>query len=147
MHDAGWELERWPRVVFDGDVLCPRRYRHVTSWLTDGSVADSVARGRTVWGSIDSPFVVIAWDWAGVAPGVLSLADPMSIASNLRLRRRGMRASANALLLPLNALVHQLSWQTAVRRALSARQPPRGPGERHDPRGRCSGLSRALVAT
>lgn len=77
--------------------------------------------GQTVWVSqCDDGEVGMAWDWVQVARGVVAMADPMSVVTNLRLvGEEGEVLTASAAALFLNQYVRSLPWQSEVRRALS----------------------------
>lgn len=61
----------------------------------------------------------MAWDWVQIAAGVVAIADPMSVVTNLRLiGGEGEVLTAHQSALFLNELVHALPWQTEVERAL-----------------------------
>jgi hypothetical protein len=60
----------------------------------------------------------MAWDWVQIARGVVAMADPMSVVTNLRLvGRRGRSAhGAGGRVLP-QRIVRSLPWQDEVQRA------------------------------
>ena len=63
----------------------------------------------------------VAWDWIVVADGVVAMADPMSLVTNVRLLDDGgevLTAWQSARF--LNEIVHALPWQTEIERALRA---------------------------
>jgi hypothetical protein len=76
--------------------------------------------GQTLWGgNLDDGDAGVAWDWVQISRGVVALADPMSVVTNLRLvGDEGEVLTALQSALYLNALVHGLPWQTEVERAL-----------------------------
>lgn len=78
--------------------------------------------GQTLWGgSLDDGDAGVAWDWVQISRGVVALADPMSVVTNLRLiGDEGEVLTPLQSSLYLNALVHGLPWQTEVERALRA---------------------------
>lgn len=60
----------------------------------------------------------LLWDWAEIAQGVLALADPMSVVTNLRLvTTQGRVLTSGEAALHLNLLVHDIPWQAEVWRA------------------------------
>lgn len=78
--------------------------------------------GQTVWGgnAIDGE-AGVAWDWVQISRGVVAMADPMSVVSNLRLiGEHGEVLTALESVCYLNELVRQLPWQSEVDRALRA---------------------------
>ncbi len=61
----------------------------------------------------------VAWDWVQLSRGVVAMADPMSVISNLRLvGSAGEVLTAWEAALYLNEIVHALPWQDEVQRAL-----------------------------
>jgi hypothetical protein len=78
--------------------------------------------GQTVWGgSGDDGEAGVAWDWVQISRGVVAMADPMSVVSNLRLiGEHGEVLTALESVRYLNELVRLLPWQSEVERALRA---------------------------
>ncbi len=78
--------------------------------------------GQTVWGgSGDDGEAGVAWDWVQISRGVVAMADPMSVVSNLRLvGEQGEVLTALESARYLNELVRVLPWQSEVERALCA---------------------------
>jgi len=79
--------------------------------------------GQTVWAAhADDGDAGMAWDWVQIARGVVAIADPMSVVTNLRIvSGAGEVLTATESALFLNQLVHALPWQTEVQRALRVR--------------------------
>jgi|JI8StandDraft_1071087.scaffolds.fasta_scaffold60293_2 hypothetical protein len=77
----------------------------------------SVARqGQVIWGCSvgDSP-VALGWDWAEIRSGVVVLACPMNVFSNVTLLSAdGTSLDQGKSLLELNNTIHELDWQRAV---------------------------------
>ncbi len=75
--------------------------------------------GATVWVStIPRLRVAVAWEWVEVSAGVLVVADPNNVISNLRLIRpmmgmESMSPSTQRVVL-LNAIVRALPWQSEI---------------------------------
>ena len=64
----------------------------------------------------------MAWDWVQIARGVVAIADPMSLVTNVRLiGEEGEVLTAVQSARFLNELVRTLPWQQEVQRALSQR--------------------------
>lgn len=80
------------------------------------------AAGQTVWAaSADDGEAGMAWDWVQIAQGVVTIADPMSVISNLRLLgQEGDVLTAYESARFLNEFVRALPWQSEVQRALHA---------------------------
>lgn len=78
--------------------------------------------GQTVWAaSVADCQAGMAWDWVQVTQGVVAIADPMSLVTNVRLiGEEGEVLTAQQSARFLNELVRTLPWQQEVHRALSA---------------------------
>ena len=81
---------------------------------------DTPCSGQTVWGDPSTEHSAgVAWDWIEIREGVVALADPFGLITNIRLLDSdGHELSANQAVVHLNELVHGLPWQTEVQRAL-----------------------------
>ncbi len=79
--------------------------------------------GQTVWAASGvGGEAGMAWDWIQIASGVVAIADPMSVVTNVRFVGAGGEVlTAQQAALFLNELVRALPWQQEVQRALSAR--------------------------
>ena len=61
----------------------------------------------------------LAWDWVEISHGVVAMADPMGVVTNLRLvGEHGEVLTYHQAALHINRLVRQLPWQDEVWRAL-----------------------------
>jgi hypothetical protein len=115
-----WSVYAWPALVY--------RARHTTDWrLTHLSTCilnpgDDVqpCSGQTLWGSGDETgAAALAWDWVRLCPGVVALADPLGLVTNLHLvDEAGAPLPSLQAALHLNELVRALPWQHEVQRAL-----------------------------
>lgn len=78
--------------------------------------------GQTLWaGVFRNGEAGMAWDWVHLQRGVVAMADPMCVVTNLRLLgSQGEVLTAFQAALHLNELVHNLPWQSEVARALDA---------------------------
>lgn len=93
-----------------------RRLRHCTSMQRRRGPDDFVEHGETTW-AMNSTLgtMTILFEWAEVTRGVLALANPMGIVSNVRLMTdEGDLLTPAQTLLELNFTVHELDWQTVV---------------------------------
>jgi hypothetical protein len=110
------------------------RFVHLgTRVLTFGDRAGPCS-GQTLWGesSHERP-AGLAWDWVQIQQGVVALADPLGLITNLRfLDSEGAALSAQQTALQLNEIVHGLPWQTEVQRALTQSAAPSNPSPRPD---------------
>ncbi len=117
---APWTLRAWPPLLWQAGETPGARFRHLGTRIT--FTGDRMVRmaGQTLWGgSLDDGDAGVAWDWVQISRGVVALADPMSVVTNLRLvGDEGEVLTALQSSLYLNAMVHGLPWQTEVERAL-----------------------------
>jgi hypothetical protein len=76
--------------------------------------------GQTLWGEASNDRSAgVAWDWIEVEEGVLAIADPLGLVTNLKLLdSHGKALSDFQVAVHLNGIVHSLPWQTEVQRAL-----------------------------
>ena len=64
----------------------------------------------------------MAWDWIEIARGVVAIADPLSVVTNVRLvSPDGEVLTALQAARFLNEMVRALPWQQEVERALRQR--------------------------
>lgn len=117
---APWTLRAWPPLLWQAGTPPRGRFRHLGTRIT--FPGDRLVRtaGQTLWGgSLDDGDAGVAWDWVQISRGVVALADPMSVVTNLRLvGEEGEVLTSLQASLYLNALVHELPWQSEVERAL-----------------------------
>lgn len=101
-------------------MLRPLHLRHLGTRIT--SPGDPVSRpaGQTLWAlPADDGQAGMAWDWVQLSRGIVTMADPLSVITNISL------VSADGDILPpleslrhLNEVVHALPWQEEVERVL-----------------------------
>jgi hypothetical protein len=72
----------------------------------------------------------MAWDWVQLQGGVLAMADPMAVLTNLRLvGDEGAQLTPYESARHYCSIVHALPWQTAVEHAIAqALQQAASPG-------------------
>jgi hypothetical protein len=102
------------------------RFEHIGTVQAHPSAGDDYdcKHGQVVWGvpSGDLP-VAVCWDWAEVRAGVVALANPMTVFSNVRLLAEdGAPLSHGQTLLELNGVIHELDWQRQLCEELSFRR-------------------------
>ncbi|CAD5373395.1 conserved hypothetical protein [Rubrivivax sp. A210] len=85
--------------------------------------AAGTAAGQTIWAATSAEGEAgMAWDWIQICRGVVAMADPLAVVTNLRLvGAEGAVLSAQEAALFLNELVSALPWQQEVHRALGQR--------------------------
>jgi hypothetical protein len=116
-----WIVCAWPPVLWQADAALDLRMVHLgTRVLTFGDRAGPCS-GQTLWGdSTPQRSAGVAWDWVQIQHGVVALADPLGLITNLRLvDADGEALSAQQAAIHLNGIVHALPWQTEVQRALA----------------------------
>jgi hypothetical protein len=117
---APWTLRAWPPLLWQARRRADERLRHLGTRITFTGDRWVRSAGQTLWGgSLDDGDAGVAWDWVQITRGVVALADPMSVVTNLRLVGAGGQVlTAHEAACFLNALVHALPWQDEVERAL-----------------------------
>lgn len=115
-----WTLRAWPPLLWQAGRASVLRFHHLGTRVTHPGDQDSPPSGQTLWaGHSDSGEAGVAWDWILVTRGVVAMADPLSVVTNLRLLgSEGEVLTALESALYLNELVHALPWQTEVARLL-----------------------------
>jgi hypothetical protein len=115
-----WMLRAWPPLLWQAGEPARVPFHHLGTHVTMPSDAYCPLSGQTIWAaSAAEGEAGMAWDWVQVARGVVALADPMCVVTNLRLLSDdGEVLTAHASARFLNELVHALPWQHEVARAL-----------------------------
>jgi hypothetical protein len=115
-----WSLRAWPPLWCHAGRAAGVRFSHIGTRVAANAEDGSTVSGQTLWGSDDTDNPAgVAWDWVVVADGVVAMADPMSLVTNVRLLGdRGEVLTAWQSARFLNEIVHQLPWQDEVERAL-----------------------------
>jgi hypothetical protein len=93
---------------------------HLGTCITHQGSSGHNASGQTLWGSEwRDAEAGLAWDWILIGNGVIAMADPMCIISNMRLLgQQGEVLTGYEAALHYNQLVHRLRWQDEVWRAI-----------------------------
>lgn len=117
-----WALYSWPTVFCQANAKRRLRFVHLGTRVTSPGDPVHPPAGQTVWGECTTdPGAGLAWDWVQISHGVVAMADPMCVVTNLRLvGLHGEVLTANESALHFNRLVCQLPWQDEVCRALKA---------------------------
>jgi hypothetical protein len=99
-----------------------QRLQHCTSIRLCRRPEDTVERGETVWSmAVAQGAMTVRFEWAEITRGVLALANPMGIVSNVRLATdEGDLLTPAQMLLEMNGTVHDLEWQGVVASELEA---------------------------
>lgn len=117
-----WTLHAWPTVLWQAASKRHLRLVHLDTRVMSTGDASSPLSGHTIWtGPLGDVDAGVAWDWVQLCPGVVAMADPMCVVTNLRLVDQGgsvLTAWESAR--HLTEIVHGLPWQDEVERALGA---------------------------
>lgn len=117
---TAWSLRAWPPLLWQANQSRRVQFHHLDTRVASYGTRCSGGAGQTVWaGQAEQGEAGVAWDWIQIAHGVVALADPMSLVTNVRLiGDEGEVLTAWEAARFLNELVHELPWQQQVRRAL-----------------------------
>jgi hypothetical protein len=115
-----WTLRAWPPLLWQVGRPVPLRLQHIGTQVTGTGDAHCRSLGQTIWAwHGDEGDVGMAWDWVQLTCGVVAMADPMAVVTNLRLvGQEGEVLTAYESARHYNAIVHGLPWQQAVEQAL-----------------------------
>lgn len=115
-----WIVCAWPPVLWQADSPGPLNFVHLGTRVLSYGDALNPPSGQTLWGEASNDRSAgVAWDWVEVQDGVVAMADPMGLVTNLRLLdARGSTLTAFEVAVRLNGIVRRLPWQNEVQRAL-----------------------------
>ena len=119
-----WDVVTWPVVWVeskDRHSLAGEVY-HIST-VTIGKAGERGIWGQILFGVESAERLLgLAWDWIALSPGVIALADPMMVLSNVHFRDSdGEPVQAALRVLELNSIIHRIDWQPTVHnRLLSA---------------------------
>jgi hypothetical protein len=101
------------------DGRAPVGFQHLSTHVMSAAGGHRLT-GQTIWaGTIGGSDAGMAWDWVEIATGIVAMADPMSVVTNLRIvGDEGEVLTSHAAARVLNGIVHALPWQDEVGRAL-----------------------------
>jgi hypothetical protein len=116
-----WIVCAWPPVVCPALRTPDLHFVHLGTRVFSSAEPDSPTTGQTLWGGTSGQSAAgVAWDWVEIRDGVVAMADPFGLVTNLQLLdSRGLVLSGFEATLRLNELVHALPWQSEVQRALA----------------------------
>jgi len=98
--------------------MTPLQLEHLGTQVTRDACSPTV--GQTMWAcrSDDRP-AGMAWDWIHLPRGIVTMADPMSVVTNLTLLGpEGELLTELESARHLNCIVHGLPWQDEVERLM-----------------------------
>ena len=119
---AAWHVVSWPPLLWQAVSAQQLRLVHLGTEVLRRDDGAAPCSGHTVWGTqaADSP-AGMAWDWISIPEGVVALADPLALVTNLWLLDGDGQVLSPLQAAPhLNVLVRTLPWQDEVRRALES---------------------------
>ena len=118
--NTAWSVRAWPPLLWQADATSPLQFDHVGTQIFPPGDEDAPLCGQTVWaGPVADGEVGVAWDWVQLSRGVVAMADPMCVVSNLRLLGpQGEVLTAWESARHLSQIVYGLPWQGEVQRAL-----------------------------
>jgi hypothetical protein len=117
---TSWSIRAWPPLLWQAEDAAPLQFNHVDTQVFTTGGDDVPLCGQTVWsGPVADGEVGVAWDWVQLSRGVVAMADPMSVVSNLRLLGpQGEVLTAWESARHLSQIVYGLPWQGEVQRVL-----------------------------
>lgn len=120
---APWSLRAWPTLLWQAGEPTRVTFRHLGTRVMPCACTPGNAVGQTIWtGSGADGEAGMAWDWVQLCRGVVAMADPLAVVTNVRLiGSEGAVLSAHEAARFLNDIVHTLPWQMEVHKALGAR--------------------------
>lgn len=115
-----WSLRAWPPLLWQARRSTGLQFHHLGTRVNFAGERAAGMSGQTMWGGSSAGGEAgVAWDWIQISQGVVAMADPMSVITNLRLvGEEGEVLTALEAVVFLNEIVHQLPWQSEVTRAL-----------------------------
>jgi hypothetical protein len=115
-----WIVCAWPTLLWQASRAPQLHLAHLGTHVLTFGDAESPCSGQTLWGEASAGQPAgVAWDWVEIRDGVVAMADPLGLVTNLKLLdAQGAALSQLEMAIRLHQLVYALPWQTEVRRAL-----------------------------
>ena len=115
-----WSVYAWPALVCRAEPVSDWHLLHLSTCVLTSGDACQACSGQTLWSSeLETGAAALAWDWVCLGEGVVALADPFGLITNLHLvDDYGLPLPTMQVALHLNQLVHKLPWQREVHRAM-----------------------------
>lgn len=118
-----WTLRAWPPLLWQATEVTPTGFRHLSTHVVPAdSLTGCRPSGQTIWaGMVLGAQAGMAWDWVEIAEGVVAMADPLAVVTNLRIigdEGEPLNVAQSARF--LTSLVRALPWQDEVGRALAS---------------------------
>jgi hypothetical protein len=116
-----WTVRAWPPLLWQVDQLRRLQLRHLGTRVTNPGDQTTRTAGQTIWASsaASGSQAGMAWDWIHLSRGIVAMADPLSVVTNLRLvNADGDGLTMLETLRYLNEVVHTLNWQDEVEQVM-----------------------------
>ena len=112
----------WPPILWQAKSAAQLQLVHFGTRVLSHGDSDRHCCGHTLWGmTAPSGPAGMAWDWVQIPEGVVTLADPLALITNLWLLDVYGKVLTPVQAAPhLNGIVHALPWQAEVQRALES---------------------------
>lgn len=117
---APWTLRAWPPLLWQVSRADSLPLEHLGTQVTRPGGGGQPTIGQTMWACRqDEHHAGMAWDWIQLAHGIVAMADPMSVITNLTLLGpEGELLTELESARHLNGIVHNLPWQDEVERVI-----------------------------
>ena len=123
MNIQSWMIKSWATLEWYLPAQSEQLpgFKHVGTQVRDDGSSSGFRAGDTVWVAQDEQWQAgLAWEWVEVRPGIVMLADPNSIITNLQfVDGANQHVYGLAKTTAVNRLVHGLPWQQSVCARLS----------------------------
>lgn len=115
-----WIVYAWAPVLWQARSDAPLHLVHLGTRVLTFSDDDGYCSGQTLWaGQSEACAAGVAWDWVELRDGVVAMADPFGMVTNIRmLDEHGEALSQTQVAVQLHQMVHALPWQHEVQLAL-----------------------------
>lgn len=116
-----WIVYAWAPVLWQAGSEPIFQLNHLGTRVLSAGGRNTPCTGQTLWGDdSDDHAAGVAWDWVELRHGVVAMADPFGMVTNLRLLdERGEALSQTQVAVHLQQIVHALPWQHEVKRVLN----------------------------
>jgi hypothetical protein len=115
-----WIVYAWAPVLWQARSTAQLHLVHLGTRVLTLADGDGYCSGQTLWaGQSEECAAGVAWDWIELRAGVVAMADPFGMVTNIRmLDEHGEALTQTQLAVQLHQLVHALPWQHEVQLAL-----------------------------
>ena len=115
-----WIVCAWPPLLWQASRAPQLHLTHLGTRVLRSGDDDYPCSGQTLWGDAnESRSAGVAWDWVEIQDGIVAMADPLGLVTNIRLvDADGAELTEMQAAVRLNQLVHELPWQRIVKRTL-----------------------------